>query len=168
MGTAEDIENILSHPQSISSFEMGRDDVNVLCTRGKVTVWFGRQVPDYVIGQVLIGISSADALSVYEFDIVCPFEEISDYESHGYVLVSYAKTDNGYRTTLNVPFNSKIALFHLSEVISKELKNKNVKIDIYWTGNDADIVLLYDELSNIDGWKLKQIKYKMKDEGKDK
>ncbi|MBW6470555.1 MAG: hypothetical protein K0A90_04955 [Methanosarcinaceae archaeon] len=168
MGTAEDIENILSYPQSISSFEMGRDDVNVLCTRGKVTVWFGRQVPDYVIGQILIGISSADASSVYEFDIICPFEEISDYESHGYVLVSYAKTDNGYRTTLNVPFSSKIALFHLSEVISKELKNKNVKIDIYWTGNDADIVLLYDELSNIDGWKLKQIKYKMKDEGKDK
>lgn len=168
MGITEEIDKILSHPQSLSSFEMGRDDVNVLCTHGKVTIWFGRQVPDVVIGQVLIAISSVDASSVHEYDIVCPFEEITDYESQGYVLVSYAKTDNGYRTTFNIPFSSKTALFHLAGSISKELKNKNINIDIYWTGDDADIVLLYDKLRNIDGWNLKQAKYKVKDEGKDK
>ncbi len=166
MGITEEIDKIISHPQSLSSFEMGRDDVNVLCTHGKVALWFGRQVPDVIIGQILLDISNVDASSVHECDIVCPFEEIAEYESHGYVLVSYAKTDNGYRTTFNVPFSSKTALFHFAETISKELKNKNVNIDIYWTGNDADIVLLYDKLSNIDGWNLKQVKYK--DEGKDK
>ena len=160
MGITEEIDKIISHPQSLSSFEMGRDDVNVLCTHGKVTIWFGRQVPDVVIGQVLIGISSVDASSVHECDIVCPFDEIADYESHGYVLVSYAKTDNGYRTTFNIPFSSNISLFHFAEYISKELKDKNVKIDIYWTGDDADIVLLYQKLSSINDWKLKLIKYK--------
>ncbi len=166
MGITEEIDKIISHPQSLSSFEMGRDDVNVLCTHGKVTLWFGRRVPDVIIGQILLDISNVDASSVHEYDIVCPFEEIAEYESHGYVLVSYAKTDNGYRATFNVPFSSKTALFHFAETISKELKNKNVNIDIYWTGNDADIVLLYDKLSNIDEWNLKQVKYK--DEGKDK
>lgn len=166
MGITEEIDKIISHPQSLSSFEMGRDDVNVLCTHGKVTLWFGRRVPDVIIGQILLDISNVDASSVHEYDIVCPFEEIAEYESQGYVLVSYAKTDNGYRATFNVPFSSKTALFHFAETISKELNNKNVNIDIYWTGNDADIVLLYDKLSNIDGWNLKQVKYK--DEGKDK
>ena len=166
MGITEEIDKIISHPQSLSSFEMGRDDVNVLCTHGKVTIWFGRQVPDVVIGQIFIGISNVDAGSVHEYDIVCPFDQIGEYESHGYVLVSYAKTDNGYRSTFNIPFSSNIALFHFAEAISKELKDKNVKIDVYWTGDDADIVLLYDKLSNIDGWNLKQVKYK--DESKDK
>lgn len=166
MGITEEIDKIISHPQSLSSFEMGRDDVNVLCTHGKVTLWFGRRVPDVIIGQILLDISNVDASSVHEYDIVCPFEEIAEYEGQGYVLVSYAKTDNGYRATFNVPFSSKTALFHFAETISKELNNKNVNIDIYWTGNDADIVLLYDKLSNIDGWNLKQVKYK--DEGKDK
>ena len=166
MGITKEIDKILSHPQSLSSFEMGRDDVNVLCTHGKVTLWFGRQVPDVVVGKTLIGISSVDASSVHECDIVCPFEEIAEYESHGYILVSYAKTDNGYRATFNVPFSRKMALFHFAESISKELKDKTINIDIYWTGNDADIVLLYDKLSNIDGWMLKQVKYK--DESKDK
>lgn len=166
MEITKEIDKNPSNLQPISSFEMGRNDVNVVCTRGKITLWFERKIPDVVIGQVLIGISSVDASSVYECDIVCPFDEIAEYESQGYVLVSYAKTDNGYRTTFNIPFSSNVALFNFAESISKELKDKNVKIDVYWTGDDADIVLLYDKLSNIDGWNLKQVKYK--DESKDK
>lgn len=153
MGLTENIDKIIPH--SPSSFEMGRDDVNVLCTHGKITIWFGRQVPDVVVGQVLIGISNVDASSVHECDFVCSFEEIADYESHGYILVSYAKTDNGYRTTFNIPFSRKVALFHFAESITKKLKDKDVKIDIYWTGDDADISLLYQKLSSIDDWEMK-------------
>ncbi len=166
MGLTENIDKIRSNPQPLSSLEMGRDDVNLLCTHGKITIWFGRQVPDVVVGQVLIGISSVDVSSVHECDIICPFEEIADYESHAYILVSYAKTDNGYRTTFNIPFSSKVALFHFAESISKELKDKNVKIKIYWTGDDADIVLLYQKLSSINDWKLKFVKYKDEDTDK--
>ncbi|MGP8337441.1 MAG: hypothetical protein ACT6FC_04325 [Methanosarcinaceae archaeon] len=167
MGTNEEIDQILSNPQPVSSFAMGHDNVNLLCTHGKISIWFGRQVSDVVIGQVLIGISIVDASSVHECDIVCSFEEITDYESYEYVLVSYAKTDNGYNTTFNVPFSSNTALYHFAESISKKLKDKNINIDIYWIGDDADILLLYEKLSIIDGWKLKQVKYKYKDKDKD-
>ena len=151
---------IISSLQPLASFEMGRDDVNVVCTYGKISVWFGRQVPELVIGQILISISNIDASAVHEYDVVCAFETITDYEGCGYVLVSYARSENGYRATFNVPFSNKTALLHMADLILKELKNKDVTIDVYWTGDDSDIMRLSDELHNIDGWKVKQINYK--------
>ena len=56
----QDLEAKLSPPQSLGSFEMGRNDVDVVCTYVKIAVWFGRKVPDYIIAQVLIGISKVD------------------------------------------------------------------------------------------------------------
>lgn len=153
-------DNVISPSQSLASFEMGRDDVNVVCTYGKISVWFGRQVPEVVIGQILISISNIDASAVHEYDLVCDFEKITDYEGCGYVLVSYAKSKNGYRVKFNVPFSNKTALLRMADSILTELKNKDVTIDVYWTGDDADIMLLSDELNNIDGWDVKQINYK--------
>ena len=63
----QDLEAKIFPPQSLSSFEMGRNDVNVICTYGKIAVWFGRKVPDYVIAQILIGISRIDQSTVHEF-----------------------------------------------------------------------------------------------------
>lgn len=167
MESIKDTDNLIYPHQSLSSFEMGRDDVNVVCTYGKISVWFGRQVPDIVVGKTLIGISNVDPSTVHEYDLICDFEQITQYESQGYILVSYARTGGGrYRSTFNIPFSSKKALFHLAESITKELKDKNVNIDLYWTGDDADIMRLHGELSSIDGWKLKNINYK--DDGKDK
>jgi len=160
MESGRNDDNVISPSQPMASFEMGRDDVNVVCTYGKISVWFGRQVPEFVIGQILISVSNIDASAVHEYDIVCDFEKITDYEGCGYVLVSYAKSNNGYRATFNVPFSNKTALLNLAESILKELKNKDVTIDIYWTGDDADIMRLSDELHNIDSWKVKQINYK--------
>jgi len=165
MENIEIMDKVISSSQSLASFEMGRDDVNVVCTYGKISIWFGRQVPDVIIGQILIGISIVDASAVHEYEIVCDFEEITEYEGRGYVLVSYAKSENGYKATFNVPFSNKTALFHLADSIIKELKNKKINIDVYWTGDDADIMRLYNELVTIDGWKLKQVNYK--DDSKD-
>ncbi len=160
MGQKENRDNIISPHLSLSSFEMGRDDVNVVCTYGKISIWFGRQVPDVVIGQILLGIANIDSSAVHELELVCDFDDIMEYESHGYVLVSYAKSKDGYRTTFHVPFSSKKALFYLAGSVTEELKDKDTVLDCYWTGDDADIMLLYEELSNIDGWKLKSINYK--------
>jgi hypothetical protein len=151
---------VISSSQPLASVEMGRDEVNVVCTYGKISVWFGRQVPEVVIGQILISISNIDTSAVHEYYMVCDFEKITDYEGCGYVLVSYAKSENGYRATFNVPFSNKTALLCMADSILKELKNKDVTIDVYWTGNDADIMRLSDELHNIDGWRVKQINYK--------
>lgn len=166
MDQKENQENLISPDLSLSSFEMGRDDVNVICTYGKISIWFGRQVPDIVIGRILLGISNIDPSAVHELDFICDFEEITEYESHGYVLVSYARSEGGYRTTFHVPFSSKKALFHLAGSITEELKDKNIILDCYWTGDDSDIMRLYGELSNIEGWKLKSINYK--DDAKEK
>ncbi|WP_321429958.1 hypothetical protein [uncultured Methanolobus sp.] len=161
MGHKLSKEYEISPNLSLSSFEMGRDDVNVVCTYGKISIWFGRQVLDVVIGRILLGISKIDHSAVHELELICDFDEIMDYESHGYVLVSYAKSKDGYRTTFNVPFSSKKALYKLAGSITEELKDKDTILDCYWTGDDSDIMRLYEGLSvTIEGWKLKSINYK--------
>jgi hypothetical protein len=160
MRTKEDKGTLISPHLSLSSFEMGRDDVNVVCTYGKISIWFGRQVPDIVIGQMLLGISRIDQSAVHELEVICDFDDITDYESNGYVLVSYARSKEGYRTTFNIPFSSRKALFALASSITRELKNEDTVVDCYWTGDDSDIMRLYEELSSIEGWKIKNINYK--------
>lgn len=160
MRIKEDKETLISPHLSLSSFEMGRDDVNVVCTYGKISIWFGRQVPDLVIGQILLGMSRIDKSTVHELEVVCDFDDITYYESNGYVLVSYARTKEGYRTTFNIPFSSKKALFALASSISRGLKKEDIVVDCYWTGDDSDIMRLYEELSSIEGWKIKNINYK--------
>ncbi|AKB19799.1 MULTISPECIES: hypothetical protein [unclassified Methanosarcina] len=157
----QDLEAKISHPQSLGSFEMGRNDVNVVCTYGKIAVWFGRKVPDYIIAQVLIGISKVDPSTVHEFEIICDFDEITEYESKGYILVSYGKTTGGYRVNYSIPFSNKKALFHLSRFVLEELQKGEVRKDFYWNGSDCDIQRLYKEFrNNIDNWELKAINYK--------
>ncbi|MCQ6961653.1 hypothetical protein [Methanolobus chelungpuianus] len=160
MRIKDDKEPLISPHLSLSSFEMGRDDVNVVCTYGKISIWFGRQVPDLVIGQILLGMSGIDQSTVHELEVICDFDEITYYESNGYVLVSYARTKEGYRTTFNIPFSSKKALFALAGYISRGLKKEDIVVDCYWTGDDSDIMRLYEELSGIEGWKIKNINYK--------
>ncbi|MDG6243950.1 MAG: hypothetical protein QCH31_06105 [Methanolobus sp.] len=166
MDKKENRKNLISPNLSFSSLEMGRDDVNLVCTYGKISVWFGRQVQDVVIGQILLGIANIDNSAVHELEVICDFEEITGYESNGYILVAYAKSREGYRTTFNVPFSSKKALFYLAGSITEELKDKDTILDCYWTGDNSDIMCLYEELSNIDGWKIKSINYK--DDARDK
>lgn len=160
MESANNIGVTISPNQSLSTMEMGRDDVNVVCSYGKISVWFGRTVHSIVIWKVLTCISNVDKLAVHEKEIICNFDDITTFESYGYVLISYAKSEGGYRATFNVPFLSNKALIYLADSIFKELKETNVLIDIYWTGDDADIMRLYQELHSIEEWKLKNITYK--------
>ncbi|MCS3923989.1 hypothetical protein [Methanosalsum natronophilum] len=146
--------------QPLSSIEMGRDDVNLICTYGKISIWFGRKVPDLVIGKILIAISNVDPATIHEYELVCDFEKITEYESFGFILVSYAKVEGGYRATFHIPFTSKKALLHLTELICNELRVKNLNLDLYWTGDDSDIIRLFDVLRKIDKWKIKSISYK--------
>jgi hypothetical protein len=160
MRIKEDKGTLISPHLSFSSFEMGRDDAHMICTYGKISIWFGRQVPDIVIGQILLAMARTDQSAVHELEVICDFDEITDYESNGYVLVSYARSKEGYRTTFNIPFSSKKALFALAGSISRGLKKEDIVVDCYWTGDNSDIMRLYEELSSIEGWKLKNINYK--------
>ncbi|MEA1985131.1 MAG: hypothetical protein U9N13_05710 [Euryarchaeota archaeon] len=160
MQTIDQEQKTTSYRQAIASFEMGRDDVNIVCTYGKISVWFSQHIPDVIIGYVLIDISKIDKSAVHETDIICDFDEITDYEKQGYTLVTYARYMDAYRATFHIPFHNKKALFHLAESISATLDEEDVTVDIYWNGDDADITRLFKQLKKIDGWKMKNITYK--------
>lgn len=150
---------------SLNFFEMGRMDVDIVCTYGKISIWFGRSVPDDIIKDILIIISNVDKSTVHECEFFCEYEEITEYENNGYILVSYARSGNKYRATFNVPFSNDMALHYLTSSIKTQLNNEDVNINLYWTGDNAGIVQLYEKLKTIQDWKIKQINYK--DDGKD-
>lgn len=153
----------ISPNNPISNIEMGRDDINILCTYGKISIWFGRTVADKLIWKILRSISIVDKLAIHEKEVICTFDDITSYENQGYILISYAKIDSKYRATFNIPFVNKNTLVYFADSIAKQLKDKNVSIDVYWTGNDIDIMKLYQELKSIDGWKIKNINYREED-----
>ena len=164
MDNAEKKQKAIGATHSLSSYAMGTDGVNIVCTYGKISIWYGRQTPAVIVGQTLISISKIDKTAVHETELVCDFDKITEYESSGYILVSYAKAQNGYRAMFNIPFYSDKALYHLAESIIEDLKKDDVHLDIYWNGDDSDITRLSEEFKNIEGWKVKDITYK--DEGK--
>ncbi len=164
---AEDmVENsgFLTGRRDISVVEMGRDDVTVSCTQGKIMLWFGRQVSESVIRHVIFGISDVDSSVNHEQEVICPFKAISEYENMGYILTSYAKTNGGYRAIFNIPFSKNFALDHFVKSIVLSLKEKDVKKTLHWDGSLDRIILIYNELKKLDGWGIKRIDYKVEGE----
>ena len=152
--------NHIIEGRDINLAEMGRDDVTVSCTPGKVMLWFGRQATESMIRQVIFGISTVDSSVVHEQEVICDFKTISDYESMGYTLISYSKTKGGYRAIFNLPFSKKFALDHFVGSIVSQLKDKDVKKTLHWDRGPESIIQIYNELKKLDGWGMKRIEYK--------
>ena len=147
--------------QTLISFEMGNDDITLICTYGKITFLCNQNTSDYTIGLILKSISAIDNSTSHEMEIVCGFDDIQSYQRMGYTLVTYGKHENQYRVTYNIPFSSEKAVYNLTLFLYEELqKEKSLKKDFYWNGRDYDINQLYKELKNINGWKTKSIKNK--------
>lgn len=161
---AKDKLNFLTNAQEITMVELGRDDVTVSLTPGKIILWFGRQVSESLIHQVIFGVSGIDSSVNHEQEVVCDFNAISEYENMGYVLTSYAKTKGGYRVIFNVPFSKKFALAHFVKSIVNQLKEKDVRKTLHWDGSLDRMILLYNELKKLDGWEMKRIEYKGEEE----
>lgn len=140
-----------------SLVEMGNDHVKLTCTHGKITLWFGRKATPDLVGRVLIGISRVDTSARHELELLCKFNEIEQFEGQGYVLVSYAKRGDKYRTMFMVPFSQSKALRFLAESILEELIESDVRKGILWDGNATLLHLLNEELSDIEGWTFKVI-----------
>jgi hypothetical protein len=157
---AKEYPNFIESGRDIIIAEMGRDDITVSCTQGKIILWFGRQVTEPLIHQVVFGISNVDSLVVHEHEAICDFRAISEHESLGYTLISYSKTKGGYRTIFNLPFSKKFALDHFVKSISYQLKERDVKKILHWDGSPERIILLFNELKKLDGWEMKRIEYK--------
>lgn len=156
--------DFLENGRDISLVEMGRDDVTVSCTYGKIIMWFGRQASETTIWKVIFGISKIDSSVNHEQELICDFDTISEYENMGYILTSYAKTRGGYRVIFNVPFSKKFALAEFVESITDELKEKDVRKTLHWNGSPDRIVMIYNELKKLERWKIKHLVYKSEEE----
>jgi hypothetical protein len=150
--------------REISLVEMGRDDLTVSCTQGKIILWFGRQVTEPLIEDIVFGISDIDSTVRHEHEVICDFNKISDYENKGYILTSYAKTRGGYRAIFNVPFSKRPALYYFIKTIVNQLKEKDVKKTLFWDGSPHRIAQLYNEFKKLDRWEIKRVEYKTEEQ----
>lgn len=157
---SKDSVGTLTYGRGISIIEMGRDDVTVSCTQGKIILWFGRQVSESLIQQIIFGISNIDSSIIYEQEILCDFNTISEYESMGYTLVSYAKTRGEYRAIFNLQFSKRSALAHFVRSIIGQLKEKDVRKILHWDGSPDKITLVYNELKDLENWVIKRVEHK--------
>ena len=158
---------LLKDGQELNIVELGRDDITISLTTGKIILWFGRQAGESLIRNVIFGISSIDSSVTLEQEIICDFKNISKYENMGYVLTSYAKTKGGYRIFYNIPFSKKIALAHFVRSVVDQLREKDIRKTLHWDGSPEKIIFIYNKLKNLDGWKIKRIEYKNKDQNKE-
>lgn len=155
--------DIFKDGSEVNIIELGRDDITVSLTAGKIILWFGRQVDESLIRDVIFRISSVDSSVIIEQEIICDFKNIGKYENMGYILTSYAKTKGGYRAFFNIPFSKKIALSHFVISIVEQLHEKDIRKTIHWNGSPANIIFVYNKLKSLDGWKIKRIEFKDKE-----
>ncbi len=161
---AIDKTDFFTDGRDISIVEMGCDEVTVSCTQGKIILWFGRQVTEPLIEDIVFGISDIDPSVRHEHEVICDFNKISDYENKGYILTSYAKTRGGYRAIFNVPFSKRPALHYLIKSIVNQLKEKDVKKTLFWDGSPNRIAQLYNEFKKLDRWEIKRVEYKTEEQ----
>lgn len=160
----KDGANLFTDARDITIVELGRDDITVSLTPGKIILWFGRKVGESLIHQVIFGISEIDSSVNYEQEVICNFNNISEYENMGYVLTSYAKAKGGHRVMFNIPFSKKPALAHFVKSIVNQLREKDVRKTLHWDGSIDRMILIYNELKKLDGWEIKRIEYKGEEE----
>lgn len=160
-----DIGNIefLKGLRYVNIVDIGRDDLIVSLTPGKIILWFGRQAGESLIREVVFRISSIDSSVTHEQEIICDFKKIAEYEDMGYLLTSYAKTKGGYRAIFNIPFSKKFALAHFVRSIVNQLREKDIKKTFHWNGSPDKMILIYNKLKKLEGWDIKRIEYKNKE-----
>ena len=144
--------------------ELGRDDITVSLSTGKIILWFGRQACESLIRDVIFGISSIDSSVTIEQEILCEYKNIGKYENMGYVLTSYAKTRGGYRVIFNIPFYKKMAMAYFVRSVVEQLREKDIRKTLLWDGSPEKISYIYNKLKNLEGWEIKRIEYKDKEE----
>lgn len=110
-----------------------------------------------VLALVLLSLSRVDSTMVYEYETLCQYNDINRFRQDDYIVISYSKTNGGYKTIFNVPFSRKKALRRLALNLIERLKSGDADIPILWDGNASKIEQLYEELGSGNAWKLQVI-----------
>jgi len=133
-----------------ASIEVSGPAVSILLSQGAINIWFGRRFDKSLISRIFLIISQIDGSAEHEKEVLCRFEEISEFENNGYILTSYARKNQLYRAIFVVPFSNSRALEMFMESISQETEKEDVKITLYWRGGRVRMNLLKEELSRLD------------------
>jgi hypothetical protein len=129
--------------------EVSGPDVSIVLTQGAINMWLGRKLEKSVIYRIFLIISQIDGSAEHEKEVLCRFEEISEFENNGYILTSYARRGQMYRAIFVVPFSNSRALEMFMDSISSETEKEDVKITIYWRGGRMRMNLIKEELSRL-------------------
>ncbi len=152
--------DIFRDERDLNIIVLGCNDTTVSLTQGKIVLWFGRQTSESLIHDILFGISSIDSTVTMEYEIICGFKNIVEYENRGYILTSYARTKGGYRVIFNVPFSKKAALVYVIKSIMEQLQEKDLRKTIHWDGSREKIIFICNKLIRLDGWDISRIEFK--------
>ncbi len=142
------------------SVEMSGQAVSIVLTQGAINIWLGRNVDKTLIAKILLIISKVDSSTEHEREVICDFQKISEFESNGYILTSYARRNDKYRAIFVVPFSNPRALDKFIESVSDETGAEDVKITLYWNGGRAMMNIIREEMGRLNYFSLLNITYK--------
>ncbi|OYV07856.1 MAG: hypothetical protein CG444_48 [Methanosaeta sp. ASP1-2] len=148
-----------NRPEPVS-IEVSGSAVSIVLTQGAINIWFGRKLDKSLIAKILLIISKIDGTAEHEKEVLCRFEEISEFENNGYILTSYARKKEKYRAIFVVPFCNSRALEMFMQSISEETEKEDVKITLYWRGGRVRMNLIKEELSRLNCFGILNVVYK--------
>ena len=149
----------VNRPEPVS-IEVSGSAVSIVLTQGAINIWFGRKLDKSLIAKILLIISKIDGTAEHEKEVLCRFEEISEFENNGYILTSYARKKEKYRAIFVVPFSNSRALEMFMQSISEETEKEDVKITLYWRGGRVRMNLIKEELSRLNCFGILNVVYK--------
>ena len=150
----------VSPRQDYLSVEMSGGAVSVLLNQGTINLWFGRNAEKSLVSKILLIISKVASAAEHEREVICSFEEISGFESGGYILTSYAKRGDKYRAVFLVPFSDPRALERLIGSICIDLELGESRMTVSWRGGRTRMNMLHQELSKLNCFSFSNITYK--------
>jgi len=153
-----------NRPEPIS-IEISGSAVSIILTQGAINIWFGRKFDKSLIAKILILISKVDSTTEHEKEVICSFEEISEFENNGYILSSYARKKDKYRAVFVVPFSNSRALEMFIDSVSSDTESEDVKITLYWRGGRVMMNIIKEELSRFDCFRIQNVVYKEEQKG---
>jgi hypothetical protein len=142
------------------SIEISGSSVSILLTQGSINIWFGKKFDKLLLSRILLMISKVDSTTEHEKEVLCRFEEISEFESNGYILTSYARKKDKYRAIFVVPFSNMRALERFMESVSTETEKEDVKITLYWRGGRVRMNIMKEELSTLGCFSILNVIYR--------
>lgn len=134
--------------------------MSIVLTQGAINIWFGKKFEKTLISKILIVISRVDSTTEHEKEVLCRFEDISEFENNGYILTSYARKKEKYRAIFVVPFSNSRALENFTESISADTQREDVKITLYWKGGRVKMNIIKEELCRLNCFSIHNIIYK--------